>query len=1385
MIEMNPSNIRLNNQRSINVIGLDEVENSLFQRCLNPSILSSDESSMTADSLKISVEDINLELLGECKDEDPNGFYALCQNIYQFSSGDRENVYQSLQLIDPDLEELKRLHDIDQQAFQHALKMQIESFASHLMTDVPYLENDILVHVADKLGLNLILLQQEDEQMKIIQDNFSTATASVFDHSCFKSEICLALAEEKKLFKKGDHGAIHIACDSQSALKMRDILLDFAQIRKTIVAAAQDEQILKGLNKDPHFEWYQKYLVDDELNYQSALADLNRAEFELRDFFAFFLEEELRKYPLVIIAKSSQNQIDTTCSYQGVNLKKLKETALDIDKDLLFSDGLEEILDFIENETLDEELFLAIYQDSYTVTFDHYQSLLNAISQELSSEESLCLYEENISEKINCLISNQNDLLLKKIRSRPISAPDFKKFKEIGYFLEKKRSIDQIAQQIAGKQSSELKALLRQSQKIQDFWQTDKVAKQIKTAQTQEEIYKILFKHVYEEDWDEEFSKYHAHLNQIDLQAPLDEDIGLAEIDEMELGRVDEKPLESNEKSLDELCQEYGQKNQISSSACNAIKSKIQKIHSSIEGLKKGQFLPIDHDQQYPLHLIAEVYVKFENFFGVTLRNAQLLTILSALEFPNGSLSEVKTGEGKSFIIAALAIIKHKQGHEVDIITSSPTLAKRDLNKFKTFYSEEFGIYSSHNCDEEGGMMAKSCYQPRSIVYGTAATFEGDSLRSEFYQAETFNGRKRGIAILDEADSALLDKSSWLCQISDSVAGMSTVKPLLFYIWALILKKISDLGEKKLNQEEFNNFILEIKKEILSEKEGFFPQAESFGGASEHLQPFIAYRISHWVDSAFKAISYTDKKEYCASQIQHKIIPIDYANTGEWEIDVQWEDGLHQFLQMRHGLEAETETLTKSFMSNFTLMRKYESVFGLSGTLGADEEANTLHDLYGINTRKIPSFKTHRLQEKEAWLSSTQEDWLDSLYADVVLDGMATEAPPKDNLPSSSTHRSRASLIICHTVADVDLIAKHFKEKGISPTDIVTYTRGEDHGSMIGEATQGKIIIATNLAGRGTDIEASSLEEVGGLHVILSFLPSNRRIQDQAFGRTARKGLSGSARLIIQSEELKDYHIQKSEIALLELVNNPQNSNLKGLKVKYDERIWEIQLDEFNDSKRRLQIKDLKNPSVTCAIELSYSSQKGGGESYNTISIDGNSLASSQTLSVYIPALTYDSIMHGRNQLELERLKFLATSEKASLLTKQSLFESFQNLVHQVHQTFRVDEKLNGVSACLLELYKSYLLDEWAIFLDQVNKKIKEPTIEAFSYAKSLIEMRERNDLYNIQYMNTVIDVERRDLYEEADYFYEIRGKKNDLTAGFACYNRVFVALKKIKLTAH
>ncbi|CAF3975221.1 unnamed protein product, partial [Rotaria sordida] len=426
------------------------------------------------------------------------------------------------------------------------------------------------------------------------------------------------------------------------------------------------------------------------------------------------------------------------------------------------------------------------------------------------------------------------------------------------------------------------------------------------------------------------------------------------------------------------------------------------------------------------------------------------MAVLIAAESEKNTLLQVNTGEGKTLLIATLAILRAKQNKTVDVITSSPVLAARDVEKMKPLFNH-FRITASHNCEEQ--------LDPRKLAYKS--------------------DRKRECVIVDEVDNMLLDNGNNMLYLSHNVAGMETLVSLFVFLHRTINVPLHDV------------FIENTKRAM-----------------------FMRHNDEYVVDVDHKNAS---------SDLNPRVTIID-KNTGVDLTTSQWSEGLHQTIQLKHGCRLSPISLKAIFVSNVGFFKGYERINGLSGTLGSVEESKSLVALYDADLVRIPTWKPKNFYEHVPLVAANEALWLQNIYEEV-----------KDQVIAR-----RSVLIICNSISQVDVVQRglerlHRLEKQALPgkncfDNLIVYRRDHDEFDLSGAKAlpNCRIIIATNLAGRGTDIELSEgLQQAGGLHVIVAFLPENCRIEEQAFGRAARCGHPGSGQIIALIEN--DRRIDASE----------------------------------------------------------------------------------------------------------------------------------------------------------------------------------------------------------------------------------------------------------------
>ncbi|MHB9147646.1 MAG: ankyrin repeat domain-containing protein [Candidatus Amoebophilus sp.] len=331
---------------------------------------------------------------------------------------------------------------------------------------------------------------------------------------------------------------------------------------------------------------------------------------------------------------------------------------------------------------------------------------------------------------------------------------------------------------------------------------------------------------------------------------------------------------------------------------------------------------------------------------------------------------------------------------------------------------------------------------------------------------------------------------------------------------------------KRKKYEELCKKLGEELKNLPWEKKGRSPVIE----IPNHLREFAHKQIPLWIRSAIQAICFF-KKELHYDVVKERIVPIDYDNTGVLQNSMVWSDGLAQMLQMKEGLRVEAENISTNFISIPEFFKRYGSfIYGLTGTLGNAPTHQFLTEVYGVDKVIMPPYKHIPIAANIYSKYSCKE-----LPPIIVPNAQAwQESIIRTTLSKARNHR--AVLIICKYIDQVNKLAKqlstHYDE-----TKIFTYTGQERFDKKSIEV--GEIIIATNIAGRGTDITTKDdVEKNGGLHVCITFLPDTYRVELQNAGRTARQGKQGTAQLVIQDsnnssiEDLRSARDDKEETAI-------------------------------------------------------------------------------------------------------------------------------------------------------------------------------------------------------------------------------------------------------------
>ena len=280
-----------------------------------------------------------------------------------------------------------------------------------------------------------------------------------------------------------------------------------------------------------------------------------------------------------------------------------------------------------------------------------------------------------------------------------------------------------------------------------------------------------------------------------------------------------------------------------------------------------------------------------------------------------------------------------------------------------------------------------------------------------------------------------------------------------------------------------------------------------------HLKDLAKQQVPRWIHSAINAALVY--KKGCQYNVHGgKIVPVDYNNTGVWQHNTVLSNGLAQFLQIKEGLKVSPENISTNFISTVGFFQRYANqLYGLTGTPGNEVTQAFFREFYNTDLVIVPPYKQRLIVGNEDSPYACKE-----LTPQLIVDEdtnkwyNAIEASALQH-----AQQQRAVLIICKYIRQVHALEARLQER-YAKDKIFTYTGKKKLEKD--KVYPGEIIIATNIAGRGTDLTPSEVvEHHGGLHVCITFLPESCRVELQNAGRTARQGSKGTTQLILHQPE--------------------------------------------------------------------------------------------------------------------------------------------------------------------------------------------------------------------------------------------------------------------------
>ncbi|KXU15726.1 Protein export cytoplasm protein SecA ATPase RNA helicase [Streptococcus oralis] len=459
--------------------------------------------------------------------------------------------------------------------------------------------------------------------------------------------------------------------------------------------------------------------------------------------------------------------------------------------------------------------------------------------------------------------------------------------------------------------------------------------------------------------------------------------------------------------------------------------------------------------------------------------------VMGGIVLHHGDVPEMRTGEGKTLTATMPVYLNALSGKGVHVVTVNEYLSERDATEMGELYSW-LGLSVGINLAAKSPMEKKEAYEC-DITYSTNSEIGFDYLRDNMVvRAENMVQRPLNYALVDEVDSILIDEA----RTPLIVSGANAVETSQLY-------HMADHFVKSLDKDDY---IIDIQSKTIGLSDSGIDKAESYFKL-ENLYDVENVALTHFIDNALRAnyIMLLDI-DYVVSEEQEILIVDQF--TGRTMEGRRYSDGLHQAIEAKEGVPIQDETKTSASITYQNLFRMYKKLSGMTGTGKTEEEE--FREIYNIRVIPIP---TNRPVQRI--------DHSDLLYASI-------EAKFKAVVEDVKARYQKGQPVLVGTVAveTSDYISKKLVAAGV-PHEVLNAKNHYKEAQIIMNAGQrGAVTIATNMAGRGTDIKlGEGVRELGGLCVIGTERHESRRIDNQLRGRSGRQGDPGESQFYLSLED--------------------------------------------------------------------------------------------------------------------------------------------------------------------------------------------------------------------------------------------------------------------------
>jgi len=480
--------------------------------------------------------------------------------------------------------------------------------------------------------------------------------------------------------------------------------------------------------------------------------------------------------------------------------------------------------------------------------------------------------------------------------------------------------------------------------------------------------------------------------------------------------------------------------------------------------------------------------------------------LVGGIVLHQGKIAEMKTGEGKTLVASLALYLNALAGKGVHLVTVNDYLARRDAGWMAPIYhllgmtvgvnvgSTATYVYDPEYVDETHPDPRLQHLRPASkkeayaadITYATNSELAFDYLRDNMARdLEQCSQRDLNYGIVDEVDSILIDEA----RTPHIISGQSDESTDKYYQYARWAARLTE-GE---------DYEVDLKHKSASLTETGIAKMERWTGI-KNIYDLENVIEAHQINQALKAKAlFLRDRDYLVKDAE--VVIVDEF-TGRTMPGRRWSDGLHQAVEAKEGVKVQQEQKTIATITVQNYFRQYEKLAGMTGT--AVTEAEEFHKIYGLDVVVIPTHRPMVREDSSDVIYKTEKSKFDAVIDEIV----------------EMNKLSRPVLVGTVSVEKSERLSKMLERRGVKH-NVLNAKQHEREAAVVAEAGQpAAVTIATNMAGRGTDIVlGQGVTHVGGLHIIGTERHESRRIDNQLRGRAGRQGDPGSSRFFISLED--------------------------------------------------------------------------------------------------------------------------------------------------------------------------------------------------------------------------------------------------------------------------